>query len=579
MTVRTAGRPHTAPRRWIHTGLARAWDRLAPETLALLAILAVATLTGIPRLLTIPAFTDEVEEIALGLAILRDGARPLTNVDPYIGPLWNYLLAGAFWLLGPSILLPRAIVLGASVVTVLFTVLLGRILYDPRVALMGGLLLGTSAIFTAVNGHVAWSACVTPLFTTSALLVLALALRDGRPRLTVPAGLLFGLAFHTHPSAVTLMLGAALTVVAQRPRWLTRPWPYLAGLVALAANLNLVIYNLQTGGRTFRYAREIQASYVQEAGVSNGYVEHLGSLLDGLARLLGSVITRPATSLDYLREPALWVALCLTLAGLTLAIRRQDWLGVLVVGATVVAMPLFNPKYEPVLNSRYLSPLLPICSLWMARALVRLTDGGGAIRRFMSRRLPASPYHLAAERGRGQSPGQATPHLDTLVGLGPAIGLAALLVVGSLAALDRYYDDVQENARTGERILEVARTARTLGARAQPVILDERLDKVALGPGAGMILRVLKTTLDLEGVPHRTIRLGQERPAGARPGQLVVLASRNKPKLTRQAIRDLDLRSPHGGPPNAQSQAALYGLYRFGPAPPASKSPSSRPDR
>src|SRR5205823_2053266 len=85
-------------------------------------------------------------------------------------------------------------------------------------------------------------------------------------------------------------------------------------------------------------------------------------------------------------------------------------------------------------------------------------------------------------------------------GVGLAAVLATTLVVGSLGSLARYYDDVRENARTGERILEVGRTAHSLGQRAQPVVLDQRLDKVTLGPGAGIILRVLRTTLELEGV-------------------------------------------------------------------------------
>ena len=76
--------------------------RTLAEVGAVAAIVMLSVRARWTNLQTIPAFTDEVEEVALALAIFREGAWPLTNVDPYIGPLWNYLLAAAFWLLGPG---------------------------------------------------------------------------------------------------------------------------------------------------------------------------------------------------------------------------------------------------------------------------------------------------------------------------------------------------------------------------------------------------------------------------------------------------------------------------------------------
>ena len=174
-------------------------------------IVVIAVLTRIPNLLAIPAFTDEVEEVALGLDILRHGLRPLTNVDPYIGPLWNYILAGALWLSGPSAATPRILMLMAGTLTVLLTYALGRVLHGRRVGLLASTLLATSAMHTAVNSHIAWSNCVTPLFTTAGLLVLARALRDARPRLLVPSGLLFGERSRRTPR--------------RRPYWWAAQWP------------------------------------------------------------------------------------------------------------------------------------------------------------------------------------------------------------------------------------------------------------------------------------------------------------------------------------------------------------------
>jgi hypothetical protein len=515
-------------------------------------IVVIAVLTRLPNLFAIPAFTDEVEEVALGLDILRHGLRPLTNVDPYIGPLWNYLLAGALWLAGPSAGVPRAVMLVAGTLTVLLTYVLGRTLHGRRVGLLAATLLATSAVHTAVNSHVAWSNCVTPLFTTAGLLLLARALRADRPRLLVPTGLLFGIAFHTHPTALPVLVGGALAVLVQRRGWLVGPWPYLAAALAIASNANLIVYNLQTAGRTFSYAAEVQDSYVRETGESASYADRLGDLLLGLVRAIGGLLDRHATLLDYTREPLLWIAGGLTLLGLLLALRHRSWLPVLVVASTIVILPLVNPKYDPILNGRYLATILPLCLIWVGLALEWL-----AWRR--------SPFGLT--RAANATIGRAGARLAGAAGVGVAAVLATALVVGSLGSLARYYDDVRENARTGERILEVVQTAKSSGQRAQPVVLDQRLDKVALGPGAGIILRVLRTTLELEGVEVQELWLGEQRPAEVREGQFVVLASRSKPQFTQEAVTGLGLRDWRGGAARVQSQASLYGLYRFGPGP------------
>ena len=146
------------------------------------------------------------------------------------------------------------------------------------------------------------------------------------------------------------------------------------------------------------------------------------------------------------------------------------------------------------------------------------------------------------------------------------LALATVLVVGSLTALARYYDDVRENARTGTRILEIAQLAKQRGPAAYPVILDERLDRMALGPGAGIVLRVLHLTLTLEGVPTEVEWLGEERPPDVRAGQLLVLAARSKPQFTAEAVSALGLRDLSGKTARPHSQASRYGFYQFGPA-------------
>src|SRR5215207_4897724 len=125
-------------------------------------LVAVAAAVRWLDLWTIPIFTDEGDEIGLALRIVRDGARPLTNDDPYLGPLFNYLLAGLFWLAGPNPWLPRALMLVLGAVTVVPTYLLARELAAGtgagrgRTILAGALaagLLAVNAGHVVVNSH------------------------------------------------------------------------------------------------------------------------------------------------------------------------------------------------------------------------------------------------------------------------------------------------------------------------------------------------------------------------------------------------------------------------------------------
>ncbi|MGE3914013.1 MAG: hypothetical protein AB7K36_32005, partial [Chloroflexota bacterium] len=59
-----------------------------------------------PNLWYIPQFTDEVFDAQVAYGIW-EGKRPLIGVNAYTGALYYYLLAGVFWLFGPSIYAPR----------------------------------------------------------------------------------------------------------------------------------------------------------------------------------------------------------------------------------------------------------------------------------------------------------------------------------------------------------------------------------------------------------------------------------------------------------------------------------------
>src|SRR5215212_4174054 len=100
------------------------------------AAMLLATVVRLPYLWLVPRFTDETFEVLHSLAIVRDGARPLTNYDSYYGALYNYVVAAALLVSGESPLAPRVVVLVAGVLTVGATYGLGRALGE---SLLSGL--------------------------------------------------------------------------------------------------------------------------------------------------------------------------------------------------------------------------------------------------------------------------------------------------------------------------------------------------------------------------------------------------------------------------------------------------------
>jgi 4-amino-4-deoxy-L-arabinose transferase-like glycosyltransferase len=136
------------------------------EALTVSGIVLAATAVRIPYLQTIPAFSDELNEVMHGLEILRGESLPLTNVTSYIGAFYNYLVAAAFFLVGPQIVTPRALVMVMGVLTVGATYVLARQVAGPIAGAVAAALLTTSGTHILVNSHIALSSSITPLFVT-----------------------------------------------------------------------------------------------------------------------------------------------------------------------------------------------------------------------------------------------------------------------------------------------------------------------------------------------------------------------------------------------------------------------------
>ena len=89
-------------------------------------LLGIAAAARWPNLWLIPTFTDETIEVKLAYDIARGRSAPLTNVDPYIGAFWNWVLAVGFWTFGLNPWLPRLLAFVGGVATVGAAWWLGR---------------------------------------------------------------------------------------------------------------------------------------------------------------------------------------------------------------------------------------------------------------------------------------------------------------------------------------------------------------------------------------------------------------------------------------------------------------------
>ena len=479
---------------------------LAIELGALASAFVVALLPRLPYLWEIPRYTDELQEVLWSVAIARGEILPLTAVDSYYGPVWSYLLAALFVVLGTSPALPRLVAALLGGALVVLTYLFAREAAGRWPAAIAAGLLLTSGGHIVINSHTARSNSTTPLFTTAALWLLLLALerarwdaasgslvaRQPRPWMLVPAGVLLGLALQTHLSVIALLPGIGLYAFWRGHGLLRTRWPYLATLGAVAGYSNMLLYNALNSFWSFRHARSLQEGYT--AGHSSGlefFLTNLQSLLQSLSRLLSGTI-------DVADSPSRFVYVALALAGLALLARRGGLLLALAGLSMVVVLPLFNPRYGPILSGRYLIPLLPLAFTGVGCVIVV------AARRFLPRR---ASWQLVA----------------ALVGLA-----AALFPLMHLAA---YYREALADGRTNAPLHTLAASAVAARQPDEVVLLDEGLAQEALGAG-GTDLKALRMLLATQGVPYEIAKVSDtDTTSGS--SAIVIMESKKRGALPR----------------------------------------------
>jgi hypothetical protein len=180
-------------------------------------------------------------------------------------------------------------------------------------------------------------------------------------------------------TAALLLPAATLTVLVRRPGLLRTRWVPLTLAAFLLATANLVVYNVQTGGGTLTGALDRAAEYTgEEDGYdAEGYLANLRRLALGAAWVLSGAIEKRRFVGESLADPLPLLYLLIAIGSVLWTARRGSWLALAAIVPTVLLMPLLNPKYEPLLNGRYLVPLLPFV---YAAVGIAAGDGWRALR-------------------------------------------------------------------------------------------------------------------------------------------------------------------------------------------------------
>lgn len=437
------------------------------ERFGLAALMAVATGLRLWHLWDIPSPTDELLGVGRGLAIARGKLLPLTDFEPYIGALWNYLLALGFLVAGPSQFVGRGVTMLVGALTVPAAFLLARELGGRLAAWIAAILLATSSAHILTVSHPAWSHAMVPLFAALGLWQLQRSLRRGDGRGLLGAGLWLGLALQAHLTALALLPGAGAYLWDKGRACLKTPWPYLASLIGLLLISNIVAFNVLTGFQSLRRAEAVQAAYARPKGSGlELYAGNLGRVGVASLRAISGAIDIRESPLAYVADPLVLLPASLTIGGVVLLMRRGNPLVVQVAAPYVLLLVVFNAKYEAVPNGRFLMPLLPLAF--------------GAIGSLLAAGYERSGRSRAA--------------------LGALVLVVAVLAGTSLVQLARRYDQMAVSQQATKMIFGALDELAAVRRPDEPVLLDRNLDRLWLD-GGGDLWMAFSFELNRRGVP------------------------------------------------------------------------------
>lgn len=461
----------------------------------LLFFLALAV--RLPDYRLIPYYHDEWGEVYLAYQIYHQHILPLHDAGKDIGALFNYVLAGLFYLFGPRLYLPRLMVTLFSAATVPLTYKLARQLAGNYVAVLAALGEATSVI-AIINSHLAWSNELTPFFVVAAALATVNWLKHSSRWGLFGAGLLWGLALQTHSSVLALLPGLLLFLVWPRGQEsLYRRAGFGLGFLGFAVGYaNMIYYNLVShfGSVRWIFARKGYALAAHHSPAA--FVAHLGSMWIEFMRSLGSFvgpIGAHATVPQIIASSLLFVLLVL---GATLLRGQARNLLLALAASDFTLIPLLNHSYYFPNDTRYILDLLPFGYVFAALVAGRLLE---LVARYRPRPL--------------------------MIGSVGAVVLASLALLWPLPSLAGYYGQAWADGATNRPAIQLMQTIRRLSP-ARTVLLDSRAHGAQVIPA---MIRVAGYHVGLMGDPWSNQGSGvfdliEWEKALNHPGTILILA-------------------------------------------------------
>ena len=507
---------------------------------ALAAVLFVAALAiRFPNLMLMPAFTDETGEVLHALPILHGTPILLTNADPYYGSIFNYMVAGVFYLFGPSAEHARVMVTVLGAASVSLAYFFAKEAEDRRTGLVVALMMLTSAALIW-NGHIAWENETTPFFATLTFLMLTLALKRGSGPLLVVSGFCYGLTLQTHPGLIILGIGLLLYFLYSGARaqtlklprtlraWAASPWPYVAVVGAALGYGNVIAQNVLHPASEWQAAQRHTYAYVPSQTI-HGYVTDLQSFWAMALRMTSSSFDGRATPAEYLLVPVNVLYLAVLVIGVGYAFKTGKLMPVIILVTTGVLLPYFNKSYGYPMAARYVGYLFPILYLLVASPLVRAAHGLSA----------------------------GAPLTRVYVWL-----LVAFLVVAPAISLFGYYQSQEAAGNTNAGILAMRDALRRqyLAGRISEVVIDRPVSQESLG-GGGNVGRSEDYLFTLDGVPHRFVDVtaaelrSEVRRAGSRGVGLIIATPKYGALSVQLRLSAVDL------PASKSKGAPEFGAY------------------
>ena len=155
-----------------------------------------------------------------------------------------WIIEASTALFGDGYLGIRALTIIAGGLTLWLTFLAGRRLYGPEAGRLAAFVVGMVPMIFSIGSRLDPDSPLF-LFWMASIWALAHALSGGRPAWWYAAGAFLGLAMESKYPAIFLPIGVLLFLALSpdHRRWLKRPEPYLASLLALVVFAPTVIWN------------------------------------------------------------------------------------------------------------------------------------------------------------------------------------------------------------------------------------------------------------------------------------------------------------------------------------------------